>query len=562
MEKSNKYDVIDSIYLLNNELSNNETVMYESYVGYYDKINNFIENDVIQESGDDVPKSSIFKKIADTITKIFRMIVSSIQKLINKITGFFKFKKKKSVNSIMLNLLKNSKYNEKDNTTSWKIPKPNPKYLKKNVNEYFEDIDVYDDIDVYQEGVKETPVSRNPGAPIRVKIPAGPGSIITNSIISVPCHNLIVDFNDDVVTFGIGGWGKFAKSTYTPNTNVNHDEGPMPDDIKTLRTKSPALGSGKLCVYLLSDTETFNRFIKVFDLLEKAITVDSKNNIDAFNEKSKEILKDIKTGVNNLDTKIIAIKLKEITIFQQKITECYSKIEKFGDINTNVSSFDRETIKNMNDMSFMLLNIQKSINIVASSIDNIDIIDQRFIESIKSVTLLEKFVKECVENGVPSKYIAYNTWLIADKCIKGNNEKYKPIWGQTRFVFFPPNSRIIYKIAMNGAGVSANKAEINISSLFSKMDRIDLIAPVVRTFGDDMIIAMEKINSDGSRPSYKDLLAYTKHCNDSIKEYEKRTKQHLNIKISDQHKDNVLYDKKYGIFRSIDYGVETRTYKK
>ena len=77
-----------------------------------------------------------------------------------------------------------------------------------------------------------------------------------------------------------------------------------------------------------------------------------------------------------------------------------------------------------------------------------------------------------------------------------------------------------------------------------------------------MIIAMERIKGDSKRPSYQELLTFTARCNDSIKLYEKSTKQQLNIKISDQHKDNVMYDTRYGIFRSIDYGVETRVYKK
>jgi hypothetical protein len=455
----------------------------------------------------------------------------------------------------MLNILEKSKYNVPDNISNWKIPRPNPKFINKTINEEYDiEYDEYDN--VYQESADEN----NNGSSIRVTIPAASGSIINDTVLEVPCHNLLVDFNDDVVTFTTKGAGKMSKSTFT-NTQSTQDVTDKNDEISTLRTKKPAFGSGKLCIYLMSNKQSINEFCKSFELFEKVLFKPTDDNIKKFNETIPNILKKIKSEANNMDKNEIKIKLKEIVDFQKRITECYDKIEKFGDFKTDVSEFSKQTIDNMNDMSFMLLNIQKSINIISSSIDQNSIIDGRFFESIKSVSLLEMFVKQCVENGLPSKYICYNTWLIADKCIKGNNN-FKPIWGQTRFVFFPPKARVIYKIAMNGAGVSANKAEINISQLFTKMDRIDLIAPVVKTFGDDMIIAMERIKGDSKRPSYQELLTFTARCNDSIKLYEKSTKQQLNIKISDQHKDNVMYDTRYGIFRSIDYGVETRVYKK
>ena len=92
------------------------------------------------------------------------------------------------------------------------------------------------------------------------------------------------------------------------------------------------------------------------------------------------------------------------------------------------------------------------------------------------------------------------------------------------------------------------------------MDRVDLIAPVVKAWGNGAIVALERIPSSDHKPSYDTLLKYTKEVNSVIRKYEEQNNVKINTKISDQHRDNVMYDERIGCYRSIDYGIAKRSY--
>ena len=125
----------------------------------------------------------------------------------------------------------------------------------------------------------------------------------------------------------------------------------------------------------------------------------------------------------------------------------------------------------MND----LCDIQYSANRVMNYIND----DARFIyadkiESIKDPAVLGEYIMECIKNGFPAKYIAYNAWLLSHRSIRGNGMSFKPIWGQTRAIFIPPNKDIIYKIALSSAGMFGNKTEaIYNTSVYFKNSFLD-----------------------------------------------------------------------------------------
>ena len=203
---------------------------------------------------------------------------------------------------------------------------------------------------------------------------------------------------------------------------------------------------------------------------------------------------------------------------------------------------------------------QISLNFISTALneDSMLLIDKRFYKSIKSLDLLDEFVGRCIQTGVPPKYVAYNAWLISDECIRGTGE-YKPIFGHARATLFPPNKKIVLKIGLSGLGTVSNETESRFSKIFEDMDRVDLIAPVIKDFKNNAIIAMERV--DGKFDLSKaELTNYAKTASKALEDYQKNTGKKLNIKLSvaSQHIGNVAFDYKYNVYRSIDYGVHYR----
>lgn len=532
----------------------------DAILNYYDKQNTILENydsDVyqsqfIQESANNTSgKQSILSRIWQTIKSFFRMISDSIRRFIDKLTG----KSSTNVNttscdSIVLKLLSKSKYNVPDNTRKWPIPKVNKKYVTKSD----EDDNSADDATDSNENIVTE--AAGDSRYIFVNIPAGKGSVFYPKQIKVPNNDIISIINNDdkTITFHQSGYGKWDNTT----ASVDDDQG----SPNITGTKKSWTHSSKTALYLIKDKKAFDKLCELTDYATYILFKnDNKKHHIKFNTACKSIINEINHAENKTNLKEVKVSLKELTDFQKKISALLEKIDRFSDISTDVSSLDKTTLNNFNNLYKKLLDVQFSMNIVSSSFNTPLIVNAKYIGCIKSMALLDEFVNTMINEGIPPKYVAYNTWLVANECIRGNGKDYAPCWGQTRFTFFPPDKHLVYKIAMSGAGITSNKAEIRTSEIFQKMDRVDLIAPVVKHFNSDAIVVMERINSS-SQPSYAACLSYTKRCNDAIAEYEKTHKVKLNIRIADQHKDNVMYDKKHGCYRSIDYGIATRSYIK
>lgn len=523
----------------------------------------FADESFIQESSDieqekNLKQGGIINKIWSAIKHFFRMIAESVKRLIDKITGRSGATTEDgrnviSCDSIVLRLLSNTKQNVPDNTHQWPIPKVNPKYtVNKN--------DGNDDDEEPVEGADiggSTLVAEAAGNPryIIVNVPAGNGSVFVPKQIRVPNNDIISIINNETksVTFHQSGYGKWDNTTGTID-----DEGFVPN---VSGTKKPWTHSSRIALYLLTDAKAMEKLSALTDYAIDILFKNEKKHHIKFNTACKHIIDDIDHAEKKSKLKEVTVSLKDLTDFQKKINTLIYKIDKFSDISTNVSVLDKDTMASFNNLYKKLLDVQISMNIVSSSFNTSLIINAHFIGCIKSLALLDEFVNTMIEEGVPPKYIAYNTWLAANECIRNKSETYKPIWGQTRFIFFPPNENICYKIAMSGAGITSNRAEIRTSDMFRKMDRVDLIAPIIKHFNNDAIVVMECIHSKGT-PSYATCMSYTKRCNDAIAEYEKTHKEKLNIKIADQHKDNVKYDENNKCYRSIDYGIATRSFVK
>lgn len=568
MIKEEIINAIDDIY---SEQECTKTYVMETMCQVYDKYNDIISNnpdgyygfyngndsEIVQE-GDGIVSSikNVAKKIWAMIKDLFLMIKNSISSLINKIMHISKNgKKKKSVNLILWKILKSSIYNKPDKVESWPVPKIDPKYVKaENYSEgYYDD---FDDEEMIQEavGFKEEDITNIKGGPTRVKISAGPGSKIPSAMIDMVTSGVVTEFNDDneTISFHFTGISKLARVTAKSSSGGN-----ISDDITSLKNSYAALP--KLSVYMIKHDDLRKSLDSLIRLASDVVKYRKQDDIDELNSQVNKVNREMSKVVMTPSSNRVDITMKELADFQKWITDIVSELDVFSDTGTNVSDLDKKTIRSLNKCISMTSCLQMSLNCISSSLNNTNIIDAQFYESIKSVALLDKFVHECLTAGIPPKYIAYNTWLVANKCIRGNSDKYKLVSGQTRFILFPPNNKVVYKVAMSGRGVSANKSEVDYSKMFIDMGRVDLIAPILKAFENNAIVAMQKIKGDDQ--GNLECQKWAARANKAISDYEKQTGRHLNVEIGDQHAGNCKYDPDTKLVRSIDYGASKRVYR-
>ena len=146
-----------------------------------------------------------------------------------------------------------------------------------------------------------------------------------------------------------------------------------------------------------------------------------------------------------------------------------------------------------------LFKIQMSMNYIATAYDNIWIPDKEFFDTIDDYETLDMFVNEMIQNHIPQKAVMKSAWLCAVPSIKGDGDKYKPIWGMMRGCFIPPNDNFIYKIALSQRSIYDNKTEIEISKQAqSNKELQDIIARVISHTDNGAVNKMEKVYGIGA----------------------------------------------------------------
>lgn len=178
--------------------------------------------------------------------------------------------------------------------------------------------------------------------------------------------------------------------------------------------------------------------------------------------------------------------------FLNNITMYFSDANSFD----KLSKVSEDVVKLFNDVSIYVMQLQYSANCLSDYVND----DKRFIsanrlESFDDPKTLGEFVISCINSGMPPKYVAYNTWLAASRSIRGIGIKFKPVWGFTRAIFFPPNADCIYKIALSGAGMMGIKTESMISEYIKHDGGKDLVAEVINHYNDG-IVSVEKVKTN------------------------------------------------------------------
>lgn len=584
--------LLESIELINESVIESEVNVMNSMVDYYDKQSQIIEycddidslNELFFQEADDPSKeenkddkkkdgksSNILKKIWNAIKKFFGMIIKHIKKIINS------FRNKASENNtgnapvesvaaIASEILTSgASRNKPDNIDAWSFPKPNPKYLtgkattdtdkkteaekpskEEPVKESF-----YDEME-YDEYIMEDGEGSSNGG-VKINIPADPKSEIKGGSVELKENDMTIGYinNGKTLKITIHGYGKVSK------THIKDNDGePIKGQPKEWY-QTP-----KLSLHIMTHDKSRDEITKMVNLAVKVMKERKPEDIKQLKKNKLNILE--ANGLKqilHMESNVYEVPITQLTATQTWASQLLENMEAFTSTNVSVDDIDKETISALNNLVTLLMRIQISLNFISTALNgnNMLLIDKSQYKSIKSLDLLDEFVGKCIHSGVPPKYVAYNAWLISDECIRGNGQ-YKPMFGHARATLFPPNDKIVLKIGLSGLGTVSNETEERVSQIYVNMDRVDLIAPVVKTFKTNSIIAMERVNGNFDLTK-KELTDYADKACDALEEYQKKSGKSLGIKISrgSQHIGNVAYDKKYHTYRSIDYGIHYRS---
>ena len=164
---------------------------------------------------------------------------------------------------------------------------------------------------------------------------------------------------------------------------------------------------------------------------------------------------------------LIECTLEELDVFHNKINEINKMAESFDSPN-NIAKINGNSfiINIINDISIEALKIQFGLNKIFSAMNKFYQIDLKYYESINDVDKLSEVAYELIKARIPYKYIAWNLYTLASKTLKGDGDKYKPIWGQTRVVFIDKTHNCVHKIAMNQGGIRSNIGEAEVYNKF------------------------------------------------------------------------------------------------
>ena len=507
------------------KLNQIEDILYENMdLVSYDEGALFLE-EIYYEASNGMTKENVLQKIWNFIKKCFAWIVNMVKKLVGFIKRTITGKSKgngTSVSSIASEIVGDKNLNKPTNNDSNKITVDIPS----NPNS---EIKMDDNIDMIYQSVYAD-INKN------------------NIKFKVPSDSKI----DDAWSYH----GKAKLGENIPNTkiivrNINLEAG----------------------MKMIIDESYFNGFIKMSDycvnIMNMLSNIDLNNNKDI--NKIRSEIDDFYSLYKKYNLSAVMLpdySKYEITIerfehVSSELANTYKKISDIHDINSIINKInDIKSLKyKYNDFINMLNNytdylsiMQMTLNAISISLSNMLVLDARYKGSIKNINDLSKFIDKCIYNGIPSKYIAYNAYLISDESIHGSdsskNEK-NPSWGQSRVVFFPDESKV-YKIALNGMGVDANKVENKITDIL-KSDKKSLkyIAPIFNSYNDSVIISAEKVDARKGLVSDNDAEAVANKLNDALEKLNMKS-----TRIYDIHADNC------GIRRSdgsnqiciIDYG--------
>jgi len=212
----------------------------------------------------------------------------------------------------------------------------------------------------------------------------------------------------------------------------------------------------------------------------------------------------------------------------------------------------REALNFIADVSWRF---QFGINAITTCMNHIYEIDAKYAEMIDNNEDLSKFVEGCITGNVPPKYIAWNTFAICSKRMRGNADQRRPKMGQTRLALFPLNEPVAIKVALSQYGVRSNNAEAMVFDAFKKNNSDHLLTRVENISKNKCVISMELVDTDTvDRHDSSHQKKYDKLLDDI---HDARINAGLKISLTDIHWGNIGI-RKNGEFVATDYGFTER----
>lgn len=315
----------------------------------------------------------------------------------------------------------------------------------------------------------------------------------------------------------------------------------------------------KNMVYYIKHSEALDQLSKIVQsassIMEKDDSVDQKQLVSQIEHiilKSHRFGREFNAGGTKLT-------MKELTTFSAKINQLTNTTDKIQNGNNSVDHLEPETINALNQLVRELETCQHGLNGLSNEIGKLYMIKAQYVNSIKDKNNLAKFVEMCIDAGVPPKFIAYNTWLIANEEIRGDKTDFEKVpMGQTRMVFFPKDKSIITKIAFSGRGLTSNKNEVRMSEFIQRSGEeevINMIAPIKGHYGKDCaVIDMERVvDKVGKHPNPKQMLKI-------VNDFKAFTKRHpeLRLVVKDINDGNIMWSSDRECWVCIDYGIGQR----
>lgn len=472
-----------------------------------------------------VKVKNVLKTIIDAGLKVLKWIGKALANIGKWILGMFKRKTKTTPDKVISSVVKSKGTNSKSGTT-------NIEQIKKDVASSLTISSKASSNGSNTSSNVMSAIKSVTVAPKKVNIPSNPKSVTKMTDATVLTKPLLLEFD---------AHGR-DKVKINLNSLFLNTGGVKGQDM-----------AGCACIMLtlcyIFESTLVSDMSKIMDLL-----IDDNGN-DPAQSKTLELVEQYNSKVNNLAQRINIDNGIEITVDQvTKVSkDVNSLMDKFGEL----ASVDFETtssthLKVVNDMLSHLNIMQMSINALTRAMNGVYTIDEKYLQSIDDIGVLDNFVKGLIDGGIPSKYIGHNVYLASSKNIhSGKGDKDNPIWGQSRVVLFPPDESKVYKIALSGWGIKANESELEIYQKASRTKYSKIFARTMGMESNGCVNTMERIPSD-REPSVMTVMKIKALLGDFMDDC------HVNLDLTaDIHEGNVGI-RRDGSSCCIDYGLSYR----
>ena len=525
-----------SNYFINEILENIDNTVTEANTLVTESIIQNISKDtmIIQES-DVKTKQSFGSKIINGLKKLFGLIINGLKNLVNRIKSIFIKDKNKNLNTIALAVVGNVSDDNEDSVVEESYvmeAKQGVDYLEQH-NTTPKELGN----ELYCEFIKDDVIRIYTGRKEHVMNNKNQSNITNKNMKNVNNNNRLFDDNNCSTAYSFCLiLTKYRKQYFEMLKNYE-----------------------KLFNMIQVNNDTNSESDKLFDkIIKDPFTNDLATDLNDFYFKEKG-----KTQ-HHFD-----INISDIISLQEYISKLGELFDKqISSPNTELSD---KAIEFLNTLSKNFFNIQMSLNAFTNAITiTRGYIAPKYHNKIKTPEKMAEFVNKLIEQGIPSKYVSYNVWLIANQTLKGNNKYYDPKKGQTRIVLFPKDKNIVYKVALSGFGRSANKNEEIVTKIIRDDDISKYFSLIKDSYGDHAVVKQERFINNEIKPDdqtknmetmsskiREDMHTIAYQIADKFNELQQSKDIKNNVSIEDLHAANFGFDTNRNNVVLFDYGMLT-----